>query len=137
MFPEDSLQRKVLMIDDEDMARNAQNADVNQETYMKKVGEAIASQGAGVFLSTSAKLTAVITAQLAVSEGFAEGMKFVPVVGQILGAIVGAGVSGTMSYVTLNKMLNAHKVISEKSLEVMSNMAAKGAVLQRAVSSIN
>ena len=41
---------------------------------------------------------------------------------------MGAASSGTMSYVTLKKMLDAHKVISETSLQVLTAMKAKSAV---------
>ena len=51
---------------------------------------------------------------------------FITIVGQVLGSVVGAGVSGSMSYHTLKKMLNAHKVISETSLKVLSAMQTTG-----------
>ena len=98
---------------------------------MKKVGDAIAHESVGVFLTTSVRLTAVIGIQLAATESLSEGLKFIPIVGTVLGSVVGAATSGTMSYVTLNKMLNAHKVISETSLKVLSAMKAKGALVDR------
>jgi len=124
-------QRKQLMIDDADMKRNAEEAGTDETTYMKKVGDAIAQEGVGVFLTTSVRLTTVIGTQLALSEGISEGLKFIPVVGTVIGSVVGAATSGTMSYVTLKKMLDAHKVISETSLQVLSAMKAKSAVVHR------
>ena len=102
---------------------------------MKKVGDAIKQEGVGVFLTTSVRLTAVIATQLALTQGVSNGLKFVPIVGQVLGSVVGAGVSGTMSYHTLKKMLEAHKVISETSLKVLSAMQAKRVDRDRSQSS--
>ena len=98
---------------------------------MKKVGDAIAHESVGVFFTKSVRLTAVITTQLALSEGMLNSPKSVPIVGQVLGSVVGAGVSGSMSYHTLKKMLDAHKVISETSLKVFSAMKAKAALVDR------
>ena len=100
-------------------------------TYLKKIGDAIKQEGVGVFLTTSVRLTAVITTQLALTEGVSEGLKFLPIVGQVLGSVVGAATSGTMSYVTLKKMLEAHKVISETSLKVLSALQAQAALVDR------
>ena len=68
----------------------------------------------------------MIGTQLALAEGISESLKFIPVVGTVIGSLVGAASSGTMSYVTLKKMLDAHKVISETSLKVLSDIQAKG-----------
>ena len=51
---------------------------------MKKVGDAIAHESVGVFFTTSVRLTAVITTQLALTEGVSEGLKFIPIVGQVI-----------------------------------------------------
>ena len=53
----------------------------------------------------------------------------------MIGSVVGAATSGTMSYVTLKKMLEAHKVISETSLKVLSAMQAKRVDRDRSQSS--
>ena len=77
------------------------------------------------------RLTAVIATQLALTEGVSEGLKFIPIVGQVLGSVVGAATSGTMSYVTLKKMLEAHKVISATSLNVLSALQTRAALVDR------
>lgn len=110
------------MIDDDDMARNAKEAGTDGDTFMKKVGDAITHKSVGLFLTTSVRLATVIATMIATTEGLSEVLKFIPIVG----SVVGAATSGTMSYVTLNKMLNAHKVISETSLKVLSAMKDKG-----------
>ena len=89
---------------------------------MRKVGDAIAHESLRVFHTTSVRLTAVIAVQLAETESLSEGTKLLPVVGQTLGFVVGEGVSGSISCVTLKKMLQAHKVISKTSLKVLSAM---------------
>ena len=103
-------------------------AGTDETTYLKKVGDAIKQEGVGIFFTTSVRLTAIITTQLALTEGVSNGLKFIPIVGQVIGSVVGAATSGTMSYVTLKKMLEAHKVISETSLKVLSSMKAKAAL---------
>ena len=142
------------MIDDADMKRNAEEvstfhfdilfgknfqflvififqAGTDETTYLKKVGDAIKQEGVSVFLTASMKLTTVIATQLAISEGVSNSLKFIPIVGTVIGSVVGAATSGTMSYVTLKKMLEAHKVISETSLQVLSAMKAKAALVDR------
>ena len=106
-------------------------AGTDETTYLKKVGDAIKQEGVGIFFTTSVRLTAIITTQLALTEGVSNGLKFIPIVGQVIGSVVGAATSGTMSYVTLKKMLEAHKVISETSLKVLSSMKAKAALFER------
>ena len=81
-------------------------AGIDEKTYMKKVGDALVHESARKFLTTSAMLPTVIAAQ--------------------------HRESGTMGYnVTLKKMLEAHKVISETSLKVLSALQTQAALVDR------
>ena len=101
----------------------------DETTYLKKVGDAITQESVSVFLIASVGLTRVIATQLAPSEDTSEDLEFISFVQRsmfMMGSDRHMGAACRMSFVTLKKALDAHKVISETSQQVLSSMKAEG-----------
>ena len=100
-------QRKQLKIDEDSIKRLAE------------VNKVLLKHGNSVFLAGAKELGGVIMAELAVTAALDSGMKVIPVIGQILGAVSGAAIAASSVYAALTKMLKEHEKMAFATLEAL------------------
>ena len=100
-------QREQLNIDDDSIHRLVQ---ANKE---------LLKHGQSVLVTGAKELGGVIMTELAVTAALDSGVKVIPVIGQVLGAVTGAAIAASSVYATLTKMLAEHEKIALASLEAL------------------
>jgi hypothetical protein len=112
MKKESDFQKKQLLIDKETMKKH-------EEAYGKEFAaklKSIVSTKSHTFLTSSEDM--MLLSRIAASEVVEDTAKIIP----ILGSIIGATVSASISFIMLKEMLKSHKEIALRCLDVIHEM---------------